>query len=81
MHGLPSCCARSGRGSTACGAPKLPLTARLCLQADMLVIGRRGLGQVKQAALSVAGLGSVSSTCVSSAPCPVLVTVLPHVST
>ena len=48
-------------------------------QADMLVIGRRGLGDVKQAALSVAGLGSVSSTCVSSAPCPVIVVPLPRV--
>ena len=45
----------------------------------MLVIGRRGLGEVKQAALSIAGLGSVSSTCVSTAPCPVLVVPLPGV--
>ena len=77
----PSRCRRAVTGCsglTGCTDFKTRDGCHVDFQASMLVVGRRGQSGVKQAAMSVAGLGSVSSTCVGSAPCPVLVTLLPR---
>lgn len=64
----------ASKSAVLAGSPKLALVGKAKeIQADLVVMGTRGLGAIKKAVL-----GSVSEYCVNNASCPVLVVRKPN---